>query len=101
MKWPFAGVFKRQPEKPRIEPTLSLYSDPFAGPGPCRLAQAIPPDRRAAVTERCPRCGPRPDSIVEAGDSAGCVLQGLNLDLEAAAEDELGQQLSGLTLRAS
>lgn len=59
-----------------------LYRDPFAGDGPCRLALAIPEEQRAAVTENCPRCGPRRDPLAAPQD-ATCLLEGLELDLIA------------------
>ena len=54
-----------------------LYGDPFAGV--CSHTLALAPERRAAVTQGCPRCG-----AAEARDpAAACQLEGLAQALEA------------------
>ena len=77
---------RRPTPAPVAEAEASLYGDPFAGSGPCRLALRIPEDRRRQATEMCPRCGARQDPAVPAEERV-CLLQGVELD-ELALDDD-------------
>ena len=69
----------------------ALYADPFAGAGPCTLAQSVDPAFRAAVIQYCPRCGRERDQIAGA-EAPDCILQGIDLD-NLALDGEAGPQL--------
>ncbi len=61
-----------------------LYRDPFEGV--CAHARALTPDARTKQTQNCPRCGRQADP--NAIDSnAGCLLEGMALDLASLQAD--------------
>lgn len=101
MKWPFLAAFKPAPEKPRIEPRLSFRRESHSGSGPCRLVQALPAERRAVVTARCPRCGTSSASAEGSRGVAACALQGLDLDASGVEQDEQGRLMPSLSFRAT